>query len=132
MRAYTLKKPFYSTIDCPTLYKSMHILKDSLTELSTTELRMTVKEASLLFTQTCSFSTLGSSTIRYDTITVRYDTNTVRYDTIYHMVFLPTFSHGIFPYFFHIHSHVLALSFWPALSPWDVHMERYTTTLPLG
>ena len=51
-----------------------------------------VKEASLLFTQTCSFSTLEAQyhTVRYHYRTVRYQYRTVRYHIPY----------GISPYFF--------------------------------
>ena len=58
-----------------------------------------VKEASLLFTQTCSFSTLEAQyhTVRYHYRTVRYQYRTVRYHIPY----------GISPYFFPWHFSLL-------------------------
>ncbi len=96
-------------------------------------------EALLFWRRQASFSHIHAvfppwGPVLYGTIpyTVRYDTNTVRYDTRYHMVFLPTFSHGIFPSSFHIHSDVW-LSLASSLSLDFTHGERYTTTpLPLG
>ncbi len=87
-----------------------------------------VKEASLLFTHTCSFSTLRPNTVRYDTIyrTVQYQYHTVRYHIPYGIFSL------LFPHLFSYSDDSGSLL--PALSPWILHMERGTQQppFPLG